>query len=120
MAVQKVDGLHTDVGPSGADLTDKEGYFCKREADGDIVLCGADESIAGVISEGKTTGLHTSFNTRGNPIVKAIAGSSITRGDEVASDADGKAKTGTTNAFGYARNSAAAGEWVEIASYPTT
>ncbi len=120
MAIQKVDGLHTDVGESNADLTDKEGYFCKRLTTGKIALCAADESIAGVISEGKAVGLHTSFNTRGNPIVKAIAGSAITRGDEVACDANGKAKTGSTNPFGYARNTAAAGEYVEIATYPTT
>lgn len=120
MAVQKVDGLHTDVGPSGADLSGKEFHFCKRATDGEIELCGDDESIAGVISEGKAVGLHTSFNTRGNPILKVVAGSSITRGQEVACGADGKAKAGSTNAFGTARNDAATGEMVEVATYPTS
>lgn len=121
MAVQKQDGLHTDVAESGSDLTGKEMLFCQRQADGTLELCGADGRIDGVISEGKAEGYHTSFNTRGNPILKVIASAAIARGDEVASAAGGLAKTGSTNPFGFARNSvAAAGEVVEVATYPTT
>lgn len=119
MAVQKQDGLHTDVGESTADLRGKEFLFCKREGDGKIQLCGDGEVIAGVISEGRNTGYHTSFNTRGNPILKVIAASAIARGDEVQSATDGKAKTGSTNPFGKARNSAAANEYVEVETYST-
>jgi hypothetical protein len=119
MAVQKQDGLHTDVGESGSDLTGMEHRFCTRAADGTIALCGDNGQIAGVISEGRPVGAHTSFNTRGNPILKVIAGSAITRGQDVASDANGKAKNGSTKPFGTARNTVAAGEMVEIATYPT-
>lgn len=117
MAVQKQDGLHTDIGESATDLSGKEFYFCKRQvSDGKIVLCGDGDPIAGIISEGKVAGKHTSFNTKGNPILKAIAGSAITRGDQVQSDASGTAKTGTNSPFGVARNNAAAGEMVEIST----
>lgn len=120
MAVQKQDGLHTDTGESAVDLTGKEFYFCTRQvADGLIALASNGGSIAGVISEGRIAGKHTSFNTKGNPILKVIAGSAITRGDDVQSDADGKAATGSTNSFGVARNGAAAGEYVEISTDST-
>jgi fructose-1,6-bisphosphatase/sedoheptulose 1,7-bisphosphatase-like protein len=112
MATQKQDGLFTDTGESAADLTDKEFYFCKRETAG-ISLAGDGDVIAGVISQGRTTGKHTSFNTGGGWL-KVIAGSAISIGDNVQSDADGKAKTGSTNPFGKARNAAAAGEFVEV------
>lgn len=121
MAVQKQDGLHTDVGESYEDLSGKEFYFAtRRAADGKLALCGDGGSIAGVISEGREAGKHTSINTPGNPILKVIAGTAITRGDDVQSDANGKAKTGSTNKVGVARNGAAAGEMVEISTHTTT
>lgn len=117
MAVQKQDGLHTDVGVSGEDLTGDEFKFCQRNAAGEIVLCGDSDPIDGVISEGKAEGYHTSFNTKGNPILKVICASAITRGDQVQSAAGGLAKTGTNSPFGSARNStSAAGEYVEIST----
>lgn len=120
MAVQKQDGLHTDQGESASDLTGKERYFCKRGTDGLIALAGNGESIAGVISEGRIAGKHTSFNTKGNPILKVVAGGTITIGQEVQSNAEGEAIAGTTNAFGYARNNVVEGQLVEIATEPTT
>lgn len=121
MAVQKQDGLHTDVGESNEDLRGKEMYFCSRRSDGKIEICAAGGVIAGVISEGKDAGYHTSFNTRGNPILRVVAGGAITRGQEVQSNGTGQAIAGTTNPFGYARNSVGgSGEIVEVASYPTT
>jgi hypothetical protein len=120
VAVQKQDGLHTDQGESGSDLTGKEFYFCKRGTDGLIALAGNGESIAGVISQGRTTGKHTSYNTRGNPILKVVAGGTITVGQEVQSNADGEAIAGTTNPFGYARSAAVEGQYVEISTEPTT
>lgn len=113
MATQKQDGLFTDVAESASDLTDKEFYFAKRTSAGLFDLCGADEAVAGVISEGRTTGKHTSVNTGGGWL-KVIAGSAITIGQTVACDAAGKAKNGSTNVFGIARNAAAAGEYVEV------
>jgi len=120
MAVQKQDGLFTDTAQSSEDLTGKELYFVKRTAAGKAALCGDGESIAGVISQGRDVGYHTSFNTPGSPILKAICGEAISRGDEVQSNQFGKAKSGSTNAIGYARNSAVAGEVVEIATDATT
>lgn len=117
MAVQKQDGLHTDVGVSASDLSGEEFKFCKRQGDGTIEICGDGEAIAGVISEGKAAGYHTSFNTKGNPILKVIAASAIARGQQVQSATGGKAKAGSTNAFGKARNNAAADEYVEVATY---
>lgn len=119
MAVQKQDGLHTDVMESAEDLRDKEFYFVKRDSTGKAALAGDGDAISGIISEGRNTGYHTSYNTAGNPILKAIAGSAISIGDSVQSDANGKAKTGTTNAIGTARNGVAAGEYVEIDTYST-
>lgn len=119
MAVQKQDGLHTDQGESLTDLTGKERYFCKRGTDGKIALAGNGESIAGVISEGRIAGKHTSYNTRGNPILKVIAGGTITIGQQVQSNADGEAVAGTTKPFGYSRNSVVEGQLVEIATEPT-
>jgi hypothetical protein len=114
MAVQKVDGLFTQSGKSASDLRDKEFYFAKRNASGEFALAGDGDAIVGVISEGRNTGYYSSVNTRGNPILKAIAGSAITRGDAVQADAAGTAKTGSTNSIGTAINTVAAGEYVEI------
>lgn len=115
MAVQKQDGLHTDVGESAADLRGKETFFCKRDGTGKIVLCGAAEFADGVISEGRNVGYHTSFNTDGNPILRVTAGAPIAQNAYVSSDADGKAVTGTINVFGRARKAVlAAGSIAEI------
>jgi len=121
MAVQKQDGLFTDVAVSASDLTGDEFKFCAVDnTTGEVDLCGDNGQISGVISEGKAVGLHTSFNTRGNPILKVIVGEAISRGDDVASMAGGLAKTGSTNSFGVARNNAAVGEYVEINTLRTT
>ncbi len=119
MAVQKQDGLHTDVGESAVDLTGQEFKFCTRNAAGTIELCGDGGSIAGVISEGKIAGKHTSFNTKGNPILKVITGAPIARGADVQSNNAGLAVTGSTNSFGVARNAPGAGEMVEISTGTT-
>jgi hypothetical protein len=117
MSVQKQDGLHTDTGVSASDLTGLEFRFCKRQGDGTIEICGDGEVVAGVISEGKKAGYHTSFNLKGNPILKVVAASAIGRGQQVQSATAGKAKAGSTNPAGRARNIAAAGEMVEIEQY---
>lgn len=120
MATQKQDGLFTDTAEAAADLTGKEFYFVKHDADGKAVLCGNDEAPVGIISEGRATGYHVSYNTRGNPFLKALAGTAIARGQDVACGNDGKAKPGSTNPFGVARNACASGEMVEIDTLRTT
>lgn len=121
MSVQKQDGLHTDQGESATDLRGKEDYFCRRDSDGKIILCGNGEKIDGVISQGRNTGYHTSYNTLGNPILRVRAGAAIAQNAEVQSNADGEAVTGSTNPAGYARKAVAAeGEIVEIVTEPST
>lgn len=113
MAVQRQDGLFTDAKESASDLTGKEGLFATRTTTGKFDLCGAGGAIAGVISQGRPAGNHTSINTGGQ--LKAIAGDTITAGDKIESDSSGHAVQGTTNPFGTAINSALQHEYVEIA-----
>lgn len=114
MAVQKQDGLHTDVAVSGADLRGKEGFAAKK-VNGEFVLAGAGDYVEGIISEGRNTGYHTSVNTDGNPIVRWVAGAAVAAGAYVSSDAQGRAVTGTANVFGRARKAVgAAGEVLEV------
>lgn len=120
MAVQKQDGLHTDVGESAVDLRGQEFKFCTRNAAGTIELCGDGGSIAGVISEGKQAGYHTSFNTKGNPILKVISGAAFTRGQDIQSNNAGLAVPGSTKKFGVARNSGRGGEMCEISTDTTS
>ncbi len=113
MAVQKQDGFFTDCKESAEDLRGKEFCFATRNSTGKLELCGAGEKIAGVISEGRDTGYHTSINTGGQ--LKAIAGGAINPGDNVQSDGSGHAISGSTNMLGVAMNVVAQGEYVEIA-----
>lgn len=101
MATEKFTGAQTDTGLSDADLTGKELLFCKRTATG-VDLCGAGEKVAGVISEGKAIGYHTSFKT-GNQL-KVLAGEVIAIGDQIGSGANGLARTAvaTDNVCGVA------------------
>lgn len=103
MAVQKQDGLHTDVAKGAVDLRGKEMLFCRRNNNGELVLCGAGEYADGVISEGKPAGYHTSFNTDGNPILRVIGGAALAQNALVSSDAQGRAVVGTANVFGRVR-----------------
>lgn len=118
MAVQKQDGLHTDVAEGAVDLTGKEYRFCRRDGTGKLVLSGNGEFAAGVISEGKPAGKHTSFNTDGNPILRVIAGGAINPNARVQSDANGAAVAGLNNSFGRARLKAACAAGDVIAVIP--
>lgn len=113
MATERFTGAQTDAQPSTVDLTGKEYFLAKRVAGG-FALAGAGEKVAGVISEGKAVGLHTSIKT-GNQL-KALAGAAIVVGDKVASDAAGKVKVAAAGnyVFGTAMSAAANGELVEI------
>lgn len=91
MAVQRQVGSQTDCLESNADLRGKEHRFCKRVAGNKVDICGAGGKAAGVISEGKNVGEHTSFNT-GNQL-KVLASAAIAIDARVASTADGRAVT---------------------------
>jgi hypothetical protein len=112
MAVQKQDGLHTDVALGAVDLTGKENRFCRRDATGKLVISGAGEYIDGVISEGKPADKHTSFNTPGNEILRVLAGSALAINDYVSSDAEGRAVVGTANVIGRVRKTVSAADVV--------
>lgn len=113
MAVEKFTGSQTDNQPSTVDLTGKEFFLAKRVAGG-FALAALGEDVAGVISEGKPVGLHSSIKT-GNQ-VKAIAGAAIAVGDKVTSDANGKVRVAAAghHVFGKAMSAAANGELVTI------
>lgn len=113
MAVQRQVGAFTDAKPSATNLKGKDGRFAKRVAGG-LDVCGLGEQPAGVISEGKEVGLHTSINT-GNQL-KVLAGANIAIDDKISSDADGRAKVSAAGdyVYGNAISAAAAGEFVEF------
>lgn len=111
MAVERFTGSQTDAKPSTVDLTGKEFFLAKRVAGG-FALAGLGEKVAGVISEGKAVGAHTSIKT-GNQL-KALAGAAIAVGDKLASDAAGKVRVAAAGhyVFGTAISAAANGELV--------
>jgi hypothetical protein len=113
MAVERFTGSQTDCKPSVVDLTGKE-FFLAAAVAGGFQLAGLGGKVAGVISEGKAIGLHTSIKT-GNQ-VKALAGAAIAVGDSVTSDAAGKVRVAaaTHQVFGRAKSAAANGELVTI------
>ena len=100
MAVQRQVGSMTNAKPSISDLTGKEFRFCKDVAGG-VDLCGNGQQPAGVISEGKPIGQHTSYNT-GNQL-KVLAGTTINPGAKVASGANGVAEAASTGDYVYGR-----------------
>lgn len=112
MATQRQDGLFADAKESAEDLRGKEYRFATRTTAGKFALCGLSGKIAGVISEGRDAGYHTSINTGSQ--LKVISGSGITAGDSVQSDGEGKAITGTNNPCGTAMNTVLGGEYVEV------
>lgn len=112
MAVQRQDGWGADAKESGEDLTGKEYCLATRTNQGKLVICGAGGKVAGVISEGRPVGKHTSINTAGQ--LKCIAGGPIAADDSIQSDGSGHAITGGANSFGVAINSAAQGEYIEF------
>jgi hypothetical protein len=121
MAVQKQDGLHTDVAESAVDLRGKEDYLCAKDANGKLVICQAGGVIAGVISEGRDVGYHTSFNTPGNPILRVVAGAAIAINTEVQSNGTGQVVAGGNNPIGKTRKAVGgSGEIAEIETYSTT
>lgn len=111
MAVERFTGAQTDAKPSTVDLTGKEFFLATRVAGG-FALAGLGGKVAGVISEGKAVGLHSSIKT-GNQL-KAIAGAAIAVGDKLSSDAAGKVRVAAAGhqQFGTAMSAAANGELV--------
>lgn len=118
MAVTRQVGSQTDCKASAVDLTGKEFRFAKRVNDGGeskFAVAGLGEQVAGVISEGKPVGQHTSVDT-GNQL-KVEASAAIAPATKIASTADGRAKAaaaGEIIAGESINGTAAAGELLEI------
>jgi hypothetical protein len=112
MAVERHDSANMESAIGAADLSEKVFYLGTIDNTGKLAVCGNQGIVAGVITEGKAAGLYSTFS-RG-PKVKVIAGGSITAGERVESDGNGKAAAGTTAVFGVARTSASANEIVEV------
>ena len=83
-----VEGL-THARNAGADLSAKLHYFAHVDADGDIVLAGDGEHVAGVIIEAAAQDKPVTFQFGG--IGKVICAEAITPGVRIASDSAGKA-----------------------------
>ena len=107
MAFERFTGSQTDAVVSAADLTGKEFFAAKRTSSG-LALCAAGDAVAGIISEGKAAGLHSSIKT-GNQL-KAIAGAAVAVGAKVTPDSQGRLVTATagTEVFGTATTAAGA------------
>lgn len=108
MAIEKVLGSYARA--AGEDLTGKLHYIAHIDTDGDIVLAGDGEQPCGVITEEATAGNGASVQFLG--IGKVIAGGSVTAGQNVASDTNGKGVAATSNedVLGIALESASANE----------
>ena len=112
MAVQRQDGFLMDARPSGADLTGKERYLAKRDSSGDLILAQVGDIVAGVIQQGRTTGLWSTIMTGG--MAKVVAGETISEGVKVQAGANGVTVAGTTNSYGVSRSQANSGEMLEV------
>lgn len=94
---------------AAVDLTGKENYFAKIDTAGKLDLAGNGGLVAGVLYE---------VDIAGKPVTvyhgahgKAIVGTAVVAGDQIASDALGKAKPAqtTNHVIGIAMESGAAG-----------
>lgn len=98
-------------GAAGEDLSTKRNYLCKIDTSGEIVLSGAGEKAIGIISNFESDdGDPVGFAYSGEYPV--IYGDAIVAGDDLASDADGKAVPAVEgdNVIGTAKESGSADE----------
>lgn len=83
---------------AGADLSTKQFYAVKVDSAGKVVLAGAGEMALGILQNNPASNVAGTIAMAGSS--KAVAGGSITAGDPVAADANGKlvaATRGRTN-----------------------
>lgn len=118
MAITKYDEAWTYARNAGADLSEKLHFFAHIDTDGDIVLAGAGEHVAGVITEAAAENKPVTIAF--GAIGKVIAGASIAAGARIASDGDGKAVTASSGNFevGTAITAADAGDVVSFLFIP--
>lgn len=114
MATERFTGAQTEALPSTVDLTGKEFHLAKYVAGG-LALAGDGQKVAGVISEGKAVGLHSSIKT-GNQLKAVVGAVAIAIDAELASDANGRVITAAAGdeIFGSAKTAADPGELIEF------
>ena len=96
---------------AGADLSADQHKIVKLDGNGDVVLCGAGESMTGVLEDApEAAGRAASVVTTNRTKVRASAG--ITAGDRLGCAAGGLARTAASNDWilGEALSDAAAGD----------
>lgn len=104
-----LNNLQTVSLEAGADLSAKQYFFVAVAADGQVDPAGNGANADGVLqNDPDAAGKMADVAIAG--ISKVVAGAAITRGDKVASDAAGKAKTAvsTNRVLGLALAAAAA------------
>ena len=97
MAISKVHEALTHARNAGADLSAKLNYFAHVDTDGDLVLAGDGEHIAGNIIEAAVENKPVTVQFGG--IGKVICAEAITPGARISSDADGKAVNSAVGDF---------------------
>lgn len=112
MAITRRDSANADCLPAAADLREKLYYLCTINSSGQVALCGNQGIVAGVITDGANTGDGCSFSK--GPIEKVICGGTITAGERVECDGNGKAVAGTTAVFGVARQGGVANDIIAV------
>lgn len=118
MAISKLDEAWTHAAPAAVDLSDKLNYLARVDSSGNIALANSSTPPLGPIYEPAPLGAAVTvyFGSKG----KAIAGGSITAGQQISADDNGKAVASTTGkiVLGVALNSADAGDLVSYACVP--
>jgi hypothetical protein len=101
---------------AGADLSAKQSYLAKIASDGDLELASAaTDSVIGVVTEGAVADKPATVQFGG--IAKVICGGSITAGNRLTSDGDGKAvatSSAGNRVFGIALESGSANEIIPV------
>jgi hypothetical protein len=87
---------------AGADLSAKQYFFVKIDANGDVVLAGNGENAIGVLQNAPASGEAANIAVAG--VSKVIIGdtTSLDSGVVISSDADGKATLGVSTDFALA------------------
>jgi hypothetical protein len=117
MAIYKDLGF-TYARNAGADLSSSLNLAAHIDTDGDVVLAGAGEHVAGFITEASVQDKPTTIQFAG--IAKAVCGGTVTAGVRVAADAAGKIVAATTGDFeiGTALETGAADEIIPVLMLP--
>jgi len=98
MAWEQVSEAHEWAERAGADLSAKVFYLAKMGTDGRIVLAAAGTDVVlGPIREGATE--NNPVTVQFSAVGKCIAGGTITAGDKLVSDGNGKAIAGSAGNY---------------------